>query len=149
MENKEITTVFVCSPYRPQSKDPKVARDQLSVNIERAKLACRLLAKLGYLPLAPHLYFTGFLDDADAAEREEGMTLGMEWLAQSDEVWAFGDEVSEGMAKEISYAKELGIPVRMLSEPSRLITDLLAEIRKNNVQAEACDTKHEEDTKNE
>lgn len=69
MEKIAVTTVFVCSPYRPQSKDPVIAKDQLASNVDRAKMACQLLVKLGYLPLAPHLYFTSFLDDSVAKER--------------------------------------------------------------------------------
>lgn len=124
-----ITTIFVCSPYRAMSKDPATAKAQLAANIERAKMACRMLAKLGYLPLAPHLYFTQFLEDGDAGERAEGMVLGMEWLAQADELWAFGDEITDGMSQEISAAKEMNKPVRMMPEPSQLITDLLAAMK--------------------
>lgn len=124
-----ITTIFVCSPYQATSKDPAVARSQLEANIERAKMACRMLVKLGYHPLAPHLYFTQFLEDRDAGEREEGIQLGMKWLAQADELWAFGDEITERMSKEIAAAKGMGIPVRMVPEPSQLITDLLAAIK--------------------
>lgn len=126
-----ITTVFVCSPYRPSSADPVVARTQLAANLDRAKLACRMLAKLGYLPMAPHLYFTQFLEDDDAGERAEGMKLGLEWLAQADELWAFGDEITEGMSREIAAAKEMDKPVRMMPEPSQLITDLLAAMKNN------------------
>lgn len=142
MDENAITTIFVCSPYRPASTDPAVARSQLDANMERVKLACRMLAKLGYLPLAPHLYFTQFLKDSDAGERVEGMTLGLEWLAQADEVWTFGEEITEGMSKEIAAAKEMGKPVRMMPEPSQLIADLMEAIQKNsewsNAQDETC-----------
>jgi hypothetical protein len=128
MDKNAITTIFVCSPYRPQHRDPSVAKDQLAANVERVKLACRMLVKLGYLPLAPHLYFTEFLDDHEAKERAEGMALGLEWLAQSDELWVFGEEISGGMSTEISYAKQLGIPVKQMPEPTQLLADLLEEI---------------------
>jgi hypothetical protein len=42
------------------------------------------------------------------------MTIGLELLKICDELWAFGDRVSEGMAGEIEIADELGIPVRHL-----------------------------------
>lgn len=58
-----ITTIFVCSPYQAQSKEPAVAKEQLEANMERV---CLILVKLGYLPLALHLYFTSFLNDSDA-----------------------------------------------------------------------------------
>lgn len=129
MDRNVVTTVFVCSPYRAQSKDPAVEKDQLEANVERARRACRILVKLGYLPLAPHLYFTSFLDDNDAGEREDGLTLGLEWLAQADEVWVFGEEISEGMSLEIAAARKQGKPVHMMPEPSQLIADLLASMK--------------------
>ena len=55
--------IFVCSPYRPTSQDEKCRKDELEANIRRAKMACRILSTLGFLPLAPHLYFTQFLKD--------------------------------------------------------------------------------------
>ena len=146
MVENTVSTIFVCSPYRPQSREPAVARDQLVSNIEQAKMACQLIVKLGFLPLALHLYFTGFLDDTVAQEREKGMELGQKWVALSDEVWVFGEEITEGMSREIAYAKELGKPVRMMPEPSKLISRLLAAIQESgafgvnskNAQDDSC-----------
>ena len=73
-------------------------------NINRAKTACRILTTLGFLPMAPHLYFTQFLKDEDAQERNTGMKLGMRWLEDADELWVFGNTISEGMAAEIEKA---------------------------------------------
>lgn len=114
-------TIYVCSPYKAASLSEADREREMKENVKRAKLACRILVKLGYLPLAPHLYFTQFLEDDDEKEREEGMALGMRWLAVSDELWVFGERISDGMSREISYARELGIPVRCLPEPGRLI----------------------------
>lgn len=72
---------------------------------------------MGVLPLAPHLYFTQFLKDEDAQERATGIRFGMEWLEAADEVWVFGESISEGMAAEIKRAYELKKPVRNLPEP--------------------------------
>jgi len=52
--------VFICSPYRPVGEDPET---ELRKNIDQAKRACRLAVSRGLIPLAPHLYFTQFLDD--------------------------------------------------------------------------------------
>lgn len=60
--------IFVCSPYRPTSKTEECRKDELMVNINRAKTACRILTTLGFLPLAPHLYFTQFLKDEDVVK---------------------------------------------------------------------------------
>ena len=97
-------------------------------NINRAKTACRILTTLGFLPLAPHLYFTQFLKDEDAQERNTGMKLGMRWLEEADELWVFGNTISEGMAAEIEKAHELNKPVRNLPEPRRVVELLLKSI---------------------
>lgn len=120
--------IFVCSPYRPTAEDPKCQKSQLEANIYRAKTACRILSTLGFLPLAPHLYFTQFLKDEEKKEREIGMKLGLRWLEEADELWVFGDTVSEGMTAEIEKAHELNKPVRNLSEPGRVIELLLKSI---------------------
>ena len=109
--------IFVCSPYRPASKAEECKKDELMANINRAKTACRILTTLGFLPMAPHLYFTQFLKDEDAQERNTGMKLGMRWLEEADELCVFGNTISEGMAAEIEKAHELNKPVRNLPEP--------------------------------
>lgn len=120
--------IFVCSPYRPTAKDKKCKKSQLEANVQRAKDACRLLSELGFLPLAPHLYFTQFLRDEDAQEREAGISMGMCWLEEADEVWVFGEAISEGMAAEIEKAHELKKPVRNLPEPGHVVGLLLKSI---------------------
>lgn len=129
MEHKKMPVIFVCSPYRPTSTDLKVAAEELNQNKKRVNQACRLLTIMGYMPLAPHAYFTGFLDEEK--EREKGLQLGMEWLSWADELWTFGSHISAGMSAEIARATELGIPVRAMPEPSRLITDFVRAIQKD------------------
>lgn len=66
--------------------------------------------------------------------------------ALSDEVWVFGEEITEGMSREIAYAKELGKSVRMISESRKMISRLLAAIRESvafgvnskNAQDDSC-----------
>lgn len=117
--------IFICSPYRPTAKDPPCRKAQLEANIQRAKTACRILSTMGIMPLAPHLYFTQFLKDGDAQERSNGIRFGMQWLEEADEVWVFGETISEGMAEEIERAYELKKPIRNLPEPGRMVELLL------------------------
>lgn len=119
-------TVYVCSPFRPTAVSLADRAEEQRSNIERALKACRILAMMGIQPLAPHLYFTRFLKDDVAAERDTGMRFALSWLEQADELWVFGDTVSEGMAQEIAKAKELGKPVHTLPEPGR-VTELLVQ----------------------
>ena len=117
--------IFVCSPYRPLAVTEESRKVELESNLHRAKTACRILTTLGFMPLAPHLYFTTFLEDGVKRERENGIRLGFQWLEEADEVWVFGDTISEGMAVEIARAKALDKPVRNLPEPSRMVELLI------------------------
>lgn len=118
--------VYVCSPFRPTAAAMADRVEEQRSNIERALKACRILAMMGIQPLAPHLYFTRFLKDDVAAERDAGIQFGLSWLEQADELWVFGDRVSDGMAQEIARAKELGKPVHTLPEPGR-VAELLVQ----------------------
>lgn len=94
--------VYICSP----------CRGDYERNIAKAQEYCREAVDMGVLPIAPHVYFTQFLNDFIPAERKTGMDLGIELLKHCDEVWVYGiQNPSEGMAAEIKLAKEIGIPV--------------------------------------
>ena len=93
--------VFICSPF---------AGDTVR-NILRAQGYCRKAVAEGHVPLAPHLYFPQFLEDDNPTERKLGMELGLSWLSQCEELWAFG-KPSVGMKTEIAYAEEHQIPIR-------------------------------------
>ena len=98
--------VFICSPLR----------GDIQGNIEKANEYCRwAMLTHGALPIAPHTYFTQFLDDLDPAERELGINAGIELLTGCDELWHFGDRVTEGMAREIGMAKILGLTVNHIA----------------------------------
>lgn len=142
------TVIYICSPYRPVFRTETDRKSELEANIERAKAACKIVVALGCIPMAPHLYFTLFLNDRDPVDREKGMTLGLQWLEQSDELWIFGNTISDGMAVEISRAKELEMPVRCIPEPCRAVEMLLREIlgdenndgeQKTNMKSESED----------
>lgn len=67
--------------------------------------------------IAPHVYFTQFLDDTKPEERAAGMDMGLSLLAMCDELWVYGIEnPSEGMRNEIEYAKQHQIPIRDAAE---------------------------------
>lgn len=135
-DKKQMTAIYVCSPFRPTSSDLNMRECELDNNIDRVHQACRLISALGYMPLAPHGYFTCFLNDEDPEEREDGLNLAMEWLALSDELWIFGNRISEGMAAEIAAAADWGIPVRCMPEPSKMVTDIMTAI-KNDEEKDA------------
>ncbi|HHW91071.1 MAG TPA: DUF3310 domain-containing protein [Firmicutes bacterium] len=102
IDKKNRPVIYVCSPFR----------GEVEQNIKRAIGYCRYIYSQGGIPLAPHIIFTTFLDDEIAEERKTGMEMGLELLSKCDELWAFGDRLSEGMEKEIAEAERLGLRVK-------------------------------------
>lgn len=107
-----VKKVFICSPFTPEGKTEEEKDGNLLKNIEEAHAACRFALSEGCFPYAPHLYFTQFLNDEDPEEREMGIILGLTWLARCDEIWIFGNKITEGMKREIDTAEKLEMPVR-------------------------------------
>lgn len=87
--------IYICSPYR----------DNPRVNVMRARNYGKFAVSKGKIPLAPHLYFPQFM--SDVTERDTAMQMNFELLKLCDEVWVFGDKITEGMAAEISRAKKI------------------------------------------
>ena len=69
--------IYICSPCRGNDGN-------YEHNIEMAQYYCRTVMHMfpNLLPIAPHVYFTQFLDDSDPCERRMGMDAGMELLEQ-------------------------------------------------------------------
>lgn len=123
--------VFVCSPYR----------GDIEGNTKLAKKVGRLAACCDYVPIIPHLMYTGFLDDTNPDDRIRGLTMSVELLACCDMLWVIGDRISKGMRFEINKAKALGIPIRVydtdcsripgktLEIDDRISTELLEALR--------------------
>lgn len=103
VRNMPIKKIFVSSPLR----------GDIEKNIENAKKYCKkVLEDTGDIPIAPHVYFTQFLNADNEFENQLGMDLGLELLSDCDEIWVFQDNgISEGMKMEIELAKRLEIPI--------------------------------------
>lgn len=100
---KDAKLIFVCSKLR----------GNFDRNRKIAEHLCRVVSLLGHIPIAPHVYFTRFLDDFDDEERLLGIESGVRLLEVCDEVWVFDFEgISEGMQMEITRANQLSKPVR-------------------------------------
>lgn len=98
--------IYVCSPLR----------GDIERNTNRAIRYSRFVFSSGGIPMTPHVYFTTFLDDTIPEERAAGIEMGNQMLQICEELWAFGEKVSEGMATEITAAKELGLKVRWFND---------------------------------
>ena len=107
--------VFICSPFRPRDGTLHEQLEDLHHNQEMASFVCRYAVSLGYMPLAPHLYFPQFLSDYDVDERETGIRFGLELLCHCNELWVIGHRITEGMRQEIQVAEELGLPIMLFT----------------------------------
>ena len=92
--------VYICSAYVSQGD-----REQ---NVKNAIGHCRAAILRGYLPIAPHVFYTQMLNDDIEQERAAGLALGMELLKDCEEIWVFGS-VKGGMVAEVEKAQELGL----------------------------------------
>lgn len=104
--NIPMKLVFICSPYR----------GDVEVNVNRARRYCRFAYVNGCVPYAPHLHNPQFLDGKITEERDAGIYMGMEVLKRLDELWVFGDVLTEGMEMEFRLAKQLNIPIRYFTD---------------------------------
>jgi hypothetical protein len=105
-ERRKYPRTYICSPFKGN-----IAR-----NTANAVRYCRFALDMERLPIAPHLLFPQFMNDADPDERELGISFGLRLLAGCSEVWVFGGNISRGMRREIEKAMYKGIPVRYFNE---------------------------------
>lgn len=98
--------IYICSPYRGDTES----------NAAKARGYCRFACGQEAVPIAPHLIYPQFLDDDIPEEREAGMRLGTELLKRCDELWVFGDRISEGINAELEAAEKSGIKIRYFKE---------------------------------
>lgn len=94
--------VYICSP---------LAGD-VAANQEAARRYCRYAVDAGYIPIAPHLFFPQFMDEAKASERDLALFMDTVLLTKCAELWVFGRTISKGMSVEIAKAQRKEKPIR-------------------------------------
>ena len=98
--------VFICSPFA----------GDMELNTTKAQGYSRFAIRNGYIPFAPHLLFPQFLDDTVKGQRELGLFCGMVFLSKCREVWVFGENITEGMSREIAKARLKNTPIRYFND---------------------------------
>jgi hypothetical protein len=98
--------VYICSPFA----------GDIPHNTEAARRYCSFAVRQGAIPFAPHLLYPQFMSEDIPAERELALLFGTIWLSRMDEVWVFGERISEGMRREIAKAKSKGVPIKFFTE---------------------------------
>ena len=96
--------VYICSPYA----------GDIEKNTYRARAFSRFAVEKRYIPLAPHLLCPQYIDEE--TERWLGLKMGIVFMGKCEEIWVFGDVISEGMAAEIEKAKKMRKRIRYFTE---------------------------------
>ena len=91
-------------------------------NVKKVLEICAQVHRMGIIPVVPYLVSLQYLDDGVAADRELGMEANHECFYRHyiDELWLFGDHISNGMKQEVLLAREMGIPVIPKTEGTRI-----------------------------
>ena len=88
--------VFICHPFQNNKE-----------NLDKTKLYCLLALEENYNPISPAIYYSQFLNDGDKTERKIGHECGLELIEWCSELWICGNEITDGMSKEIREANRI------------------------------------------
>lgn len=98
--------VYICSPYF----------GEVEKNLEMARKYSRFAVDQHCLPIAPHIYFTQFMNDEIPDERETALFMNLVLMSKCAELWVFGEAISMGMKAEIDRAKRKHMKIRYFTE---------------------------------
>ncbi len=99
--------VYVCSPYR----------GDVEKNIDSARKYSRFTFEKKNIPITPHLLYPQFLNDNDLFERNIAIhKINYVLIGLCKEMWVFGDEITEGMQREILVAQKRKKPIKYFSK---------------------------------
>ena len=111
-ENMARLLTYICSPYS----------GDVQANTALARQFCSFAVAAGQIPLAPHLLFPQFINEADPDERELAMCFNKVLLSRCDVVWVYTGRVSRGMRAEIEWARDLELPIRYFNADFQEVT---------------------------
>lgn len=102
--------VYIISRYRAFTESG------MEFNRKVARYFCRKVVLEGKIPVAPHLFYTQFLDESQKKERQIGLDIGLNELREADEflLIIIGGRISEGMRREIRQATRDGMRGRVV-----------------------------------
>lgn len=111
-ESMSHPLTYICSPYS----------GDIHTNVALAREFCSFVISAGHIPLAPHLLFPQFMDDADPDERELAMAFNRVLLSKCDAAWVYTGRVSKGMRAEIEWARDLELPIHYFNADFQEVT---------------------------
>lgn len=99
--------VYICSPYRGDTEK----------NTEKARKYSRFAVESKAIPMTPHLLYPQFMDDSNPEERYLAThVINYVLIGKCQEVWVFGENISEGMDREIALAEKRRMKIRYFTE---------------------------------
>ena len=98
--------VYICSPYA----------GDVERNVRQAQAYCRFAVQKNCVPIATHLLFPQFMDDTDPVQRQQALFMSRLLLTKCNEVWVFGEMISQGMASEIRKAESRNKRIRYFTK---------------------------------
>ena len=104
--SKEMPKAYICSPLHGDEKQ------NINNAIAYAKFVYDRCEKI---PIMSHFYAL-VLDDNDKMQREIGISIGLGQILDSQEVWVFGNTITEGMGEEIRNAMALNREIHYIDD---------------------------------
>lgn len=99
--------VYICSPYRGDTEK----------NTEKARKYSRFAVESKAIPMTPHLLYPQFMDDSNPEERYLAIhVINYVLIGKCQEMWVFGEDISEGMGREIALAEKRRMKIRYFTE---------------------------------
>lgn len=117
MEKEQRVAVRAASAYRPLVYICSPYAGDVETNVENARKYSRFAVESMSIPFAPHLLMPQYMDEG--TERELALRMGIIFLSKCEQLWVFGNRVSEGMAYEIKKAINMGKKVRYFTVDCR------------------------------
>ena len=113
--------VYIISRYRAFTESG------MEFNRKVARYFCRKVVLEGQIPVAPHLFYTQFLDEDQEKERQIGLDIGLKELREADEflLIIIGGRISEGMRREICQATKDGMRGRVVYMTRKEIREVI------------------------
>lgn len=110
MEKEQRAAIRAASAYRPLVYICSPYAGDMETNAENARKYSRFAVESMAIPFAPHLLMPQYMDER--TERELVLRMGIFFLSKCEQVWVFGERITDGMAYEIKKAINMGKKVR-------------------------------------
>lgn len=111
--------VYIISRYRAFTESG------MEFNRKVARYFCRQVVLEGKIPVAPHLFYTQFLDEDQ--ERQIGLDIGIKEIQEADEflLILIDGKISDGMYAEIRQATKEGKRGRVICMARKEIEEVM------------------------